>query len=331
MNKWPRAHGFPLVSAIIRQKPADFRVTEVLGFDLSGDGEHDYLYVEKRASNTEWLSRQLADFAGVPTKDVGYCGRKDRHAITRQWFSVPRWHQPDWSSFELENVDILKIKRNARKLRRGAHRSNRFEIVLRSDLEDMFENQPSLEERCNVIAKEGVPNYFGEQRFGRQGANIELANRWAAGKRMPRNKRSIAISAARSFMFNERLSERVTAGTWNTFEPGDIANLDGTGSVFDVVMLDNEIRTRCETLDIHPTGLLWGDGSRPEAASAGHEDWLRALTKNRVKPARRSLRLRVAGLEWQIADSHVKVSFELVRGAFATSVLREIVSARAAE
>lgn len=318
---WSRAHGEPPVCATIRQTPEDFRVTEILGFELSGDGEHDYLYVEKIGTNTEWLSRQLADFAGVPAKDVGYSGLKDRHAITRQWFSVPRWNQPDWTNFELENVQIIDLGRNARKLRRGAHRSNHFEIILRTELE----NRQALEERLSVIANVGVPNYFGEQRFGRQGANIDLANRWAAGQRMPRNKRSIAISVARSFMFNEQLAERIAAGTWNTFVPGDIANLDGTGSVFDVEMIDDELRSRCETLDIHPTGLLWGDGSLP-AAAAGHEDWLHALTKNRVKPARRGLRLRVADLEWQLADSHVKVSFELTRGAFATSVLREFAT-----
>jgi len=317
---WTRAYGSPLFAATIRTTPADFDVTEELGFELSGDGEHDYLYVEKTGTNTEWLARQLAGYADVPAKDVGYSGLKDRNAVTRQWFSVPRWNQPDWAAFDVAGVSILEVNRNARKLRRGAHRYNRFRIVMRGTLP----NGAALEQRLVSIRDSGVPNYFGSQRFGRGGGNVELADSWAAGKRLPRHKRSIGISSARSYMFNELLAARVADGSWNKLVGGDVANLDGTGSLFDVEVVDDELRERCAALDIHPTELLWGDGSAEEAAPPGHDNWLRALSKARVKPARRSLRLRVLDLKWQLDDETLTLSFGLSRGAFATSVLREL-------
>jgi len=321
---WARAHGAPLFAARIRQQPADFQVTEELDIPFSGDGEHDYLWLEKTGTNTEWLARQLASFAGVPARDVGYAGLKDRHAVTRQWFSVPRWHAPDWDALALEGVRVLEVQRHQRKLKRGAHRANRFRIVLRGESLDAYGDV--LEDRVQQIQARGVPNYFGEQRFGRGGGNIALANSWAAGKRLARHKRSIAISTARSFLFNESLHARVTGGTWNTMLPGDTANLDGSGSVFAVDEVDAEISRRCASMDIHPTGVLWGDGAARAAVPTAYEHWLGALEKARVEPGTRSLRLKVDALEATIADDRITLGFALPRGAFATAVLREIAS-----
>jgi len=319
---WARAHGAPLFSAVIRSKADDFDVTEELGFEFSGDGEHDYLFVEKSNANTEWVSRQLALHAGVPARDVGYAGLKDRHAVTRQWFSVPRWHSPDWNGLQLEGVRVLDAERHNRKLRRGAHTANRFRILLRGALPQGDE----LDERLAVVAASGVPNYFGEQRFGRDGGNVALADSWARGKKLPRHKRSLAISSARSYLFNQFLSARVRAGSWNRLLEGDVANLDGSGSVFAVSALDNDLTRRCEQMDLHPTGPLYGDGSSVPGISAAQESWLAALSNARVKQASRSLRLRVTELEWTAADGVLVLEFALRRGAFATSVLREIAN-----
>lgn len=324
---WPRAHGAPLFVAQIRQQVVDFQVTEELTIEFSGDGEHDYLWIEKTGTNTEWLARQLAGFAGVPAKDIGYAGLKDRHAVTRQWFSVPRWHAPDWDALVLEGVSVLDVRRHQRKLRRGAHRANHFRIVLRG--EGLDANTKDVEQRIQRIREFGVPNYFGEQRFGRGGGNVGLADSWAAGKRLPRHKRSIAISAARSFLFNAALAERVRGNTWDTMVPGDVANLDGSGSVFAVDTVDDEITRRCATMDIHPAGVLWGDGSSRTAVPAGHEHWLAALEKARVEPGTRSLRLKVSDLEMAAAHDEVTLSFSLPSGAFATAVLREIAATSA--
>ena len=314
---WARAHGAPLFAARMRSEPADFDVTETLGWDLSGDGEHDYLWIEKTGANTEWVARQLARHAGVPAKDVGFAGLKDRQAMTRQWFSVPRWHQPDWSACDVEGVHILEVSRHAKKLRRGAHHGNRFRIVLRGT--HLEQHADALAQRVAAIREQGVPNYFGEQRFGIGGGNLDLADAWAAGKRLPRHKRSLAISTVRSFLFNEVLDGRVRDGNWNRLQPGDKANLDGTGSVFDVDEVDVALERRCAEQDIHPAGTLAGEGYHD-----GPEAWCEALDRARVEPGSRSFRLRVAEVECTVEDGAVTLSFALHRGAYATSVIREI-------
>jgi tRNA pseudouridine13 synthase len=240
---------------------------------------------------------------------------KDRHAITRQWFSVPRWNAPDWDRFELADVTIADVQRHSKKLRRGAHKANRFRIVMRGELPDFA----ALEQRLDAIRRLGVPNYYGPQRFGHNAANIKLADDWAAGKRLPRHKRSIAISSARSYLFNNILGERVEQGTWNSLQPGDLANLDGTGSVFGVDEIDDTLQQRCTAMDIHPAAELAGDGS-----NCGHEAWQAAFNKARVKAGSRSLRLRVQDLQWDASGDALTLSFALGRGAFATSVLREV-------
>jgi len=313
---WARAYQLPLFAAAIRSNPADFDVTEELGYEFDGAGEHDYLFVEKTGTNTEWLSRQLANFAEVPARDVGYSGLKDRNAVTRQWFSVPRWHSPDWDGVSIEGATVLDVQRHSKKLRRGAHKANHFKIILRAGKtgSDLFS------EKLRVIGDQGVPNYYGEQRFGREGANVRMADDWAAGRRLPRHKRSIAISSARSFLFNEYLQDRVLDGTWNRILPGDIANLDGTGSVFNVDEVDAEIERRCDEMDLHPAAELAGEGS-----NVAHDSWQKAFDKGRVKPGSRSLRLNVRDLRSEVGPDWFKVKFTLGRGAFATSVLREIV------
>ncbi|NNF40234.1 MAG: tRNA pseudouridine(13) synthase TruD [Woeseiaceae bacterium] len=311
-----------MFSATIRSRPDDFDVTEELGYAFSGDGEHDFLYIEKRGANTEWVARQLAAHAGVPARDVGYAGMKDRHAVTRQWFSVPRWHAPDWQQLAVDGVSLLDLQRHHRKLRRGAHTGNRFRIVLRGALPD----DDKLEERLATLRSNGAPNYFGAQRFGRGASNIALANAWSEGRRLPRHKRSIAISAARSYLFNEFLDQRVRDNNWNLLLAGDVANLDGTGSVFAVDEVDDELIRRCNEKDIHPSGPLFGDGTAASNPSPTHEGWIRALTDARVKAANRSLRLRVDDLSWSTSDDSLTLTFTLTRGAFATSVLRELAT-----
>lgn len=321
LPEWPRAHGPPLFSAHLRMVPQDFQVTEHLGWELSGDGEHDYLWIEKTDANTEWVARQLALYADVPARDVGYAGLKDRHAVTRQWFSVPRWNAPAWGGLDVEGVRIVDTGRHLRKLRRGAHRGNAFRILLR--FEPTSKGDPdAIAKRLAVIREAGVPNYFGEQRFGRDGGNLRLANDWAAGRRLPRHKRSLAISTIRSLLFNETLARRVQEYTWNQFVPGDLANLNGTGSIFEVTEINDELRRRCDEMDVHPAGVLAGEGS-----NMGPEIWQEALDRRRVQPGSRSLRLAVQELRSEVSEEAVVLSFALERGAFATSVLRELCEA----
>jgi tRNA pseudouridine13 synthase len=333
LPEWARAYDAPLFAATIRDRPTDFQVTEILGFELSGCGEHDYLWVEKTAANTDWVARQLARHAGTRPADIGYAGMKDRHAVTRQWFSVPRREVGDWASFSAEGVVILDIQRHQRKLRRGAHKSNAFRIALRTRAASGM-RQP-VDERLASVAARGVPNYFGPQRFGHHGANLDLARRVFAGARLKRDKRSIAISAARSFLFNQILSARVANGSWECILPGELVNLDGSGSIFRVDEIDETIRRRAIELDIHPTATLWGlrsEMSRGDVAalerdatdtSADLRDGLEGLG---IKAAHRPLRLRVADLSWEFADDALWLEFTLPAGGFATAVLREIAT-----
>ena len=335
LPEWARAHGAPLFAASIRDEPADFQVIEDLGFDLAGDGEHDFLWVEKVAANTDWVARQLARHAGVRAADVGYSGMKDRHAITRQWFSVPR-RETGWASFAAEGVTILDVRRHHRKLRRGAHAGNSFRIALRTPRATAL--RQAAEERLACVADCGVPNYFGPQRFGRDGGNIDLARRLFSGARLKRDKRSIAISAARSFLFNEILSARVADGSWQQVLPGEVVNLDGSGSVFRADSVDETLERRAREMDIHPTATLWGlrsDKSRSEVsqgaiealqrnATEAHTDLRTGLERLGAKASQRPLRLRVQNLSWAFEDDALWLEFRLPAGGFATSVLREI-------
>jgi tRNA pseudouridine13 synthase len=332
---WRRSLGDVPARARIRLSCSDFQVTELLGFVPDGDGEHDFLWIEKEGQNTAWVAEQLAKYAGIRSVDVGYSGLKDRYAVTQHWFSVrrPGGAKPDWNSFQAVGTRVLEATRHGRKLKRGAHRANRFRIAVR----DISSPASGVAERLTAIKAEGIPNYFGDQRFGRDAGNLRLAEKLFAGRRLPRYQRSLVLSSARSFLFNLILERRVVDGTWNRLLAGDCANLDGSGSLFAVGVVDDELRQRAARLDIHPTGALWGSGetlvSGCVAALEGsvadrHPAFARGLEKQRVEQARRPLRARVMDLEWRTRDEHTLwLKFTLGRGTFATALLRELVLA----
>jgi len=330
---WATALGEPLFHARIRMTPAAFCVTELCNIEFSGAGEHDFLWVEKRGQNTQWVAEQLALHGKVPVRDVGFAGMKDRHALTQQWFSVRRSGAVDWDAFSVEGVEILRRQQHHRKLRRGAHAGNSFRIVVRAERLQPCASQ--VEQRLSAIAANGVPNYFGEQRFGRQGNNVDLSRRLFAGKRMSRGKRSIALSAARSLIFNAILQKRVQDETWYRILPGELANLDGSASVFAVSEVSAELVQRCAEQDIHPSGSLWGDGSPRaadevaaiESAVAGHYlEFANGLVAARMQPGSRALRLLAHKLHWQMEGDDLQLEFELAKGGYATAVLRELAT-----
>jgi len=330
---WQLAYGEPLFQGLIKQSASDFKVTEILDYPLTGDGEHDFLWIQKEGANTAWVAEKLASLAGVRDIDVGYSGRKDRQAITRQWFSVrrPTGTGTDWQSFHEPGVTILEQTRHEKKLRRGAHKGNRFRIAIREVGADI----DAIDERMALIGQGGVPNYFGEQRFGRGGNNLALANALFTGRRLKRNKRSIALSAARAFIFNHILQYRLLHDCWDKALPGEVLNLDGTGSVFVAEQIDDELQMRLASLDIHPTGVLWGSGellcsdeaARIDAAIAAQfESMSKGLQQQKVRQTRRALRLAVHDLKWELENDTLWLEFWLTSGGFATSVLREIAA-----
>jgi len=331
-SELPYAFGEPPLRGRLRSTPDDFFVEEILGYEADGAGEHAFLLVEKRGTNTEWAARELAKFANIPPMHVGFAGMKDRHAVTRQVFTLhlPGKADPDWSAFPGEDVKIISSARHSRKIKRGALRGNRFVLVLR----DVEGDRETAEVRLAAIAARGVPNYFGEQRFGLGGNNVQQAKAMFGGRRMDRDKRSILLSAARSHIFNGVLAERVAAGQWDTPMDGEIWSLEGSRSWFGPEPFDETLAERLGRFDIHPSGPLWGSGETPAGGAAGElersvaardEDLAAGLAGARMDQERRSLRLLPRDLGWRwLDDGALEVSFGLPAGAYATTVMREI-------
>lgn len=328
----PYAFGGPPLRGVLRSTPEDFFVDEDLGFVPDGAGEHVFVRVEKRGANTDFVARELARFAGVRPDSVSYAGLKDRHAVTRQTFSIhqPGKADPDWSALSHPEFHILESARHSRKLHRGALKGNRFRIVLR----DVQGDRDAAEKIVASVRAHGVPNYFGEQRFGREASNVERAKAMFAGRRVQRHERSLFLSAARSHLFNAVLAARVERGDWNCPLEGDVFMLAGTHSIFGPEPLTPELIARSASGDIDPTGPMWGAGevrSRDAVAdlenaiAVANSELVGGLAANGLRQERRSLVLRPRELTilWR-PDGGAELSFYLNSGSYATVLLREI-------
>lgn len=332
------AYGTPEADAVIRARPEDFVVEEVLGFEPSGEGEHAYLKIKKCGLNTRAVAQMLARHAGVRSMDVGFAGMKDRNAVTTQWFSVglAGRDDPDWDALQSDALEVMETMRHGKKLRPGQLKINRFRI----SLSDIHGDRETIKARLDSIASGGVPNYFGPQRFGQNGANLDAARAVFMGKRKVRDRRlkGIYLSAARAQVFNQVLSARVASGRWNRALPGDVLMFDDSRSRFTTEDEDLAGDPRIESLELHPTGPLWGSGSPDTAGevAAMEREAAESLTELTagleaagLKADRRALRLRVSALEYEDSgEQGIAMTFALRPGAFATVVLREIVNAR---
>jgi tRNA pseudouridine13 synthase len=330
---WPYAYGGPSGQGDIKTEPDDFVVEEMLSFETDGSGEHVFLYIEKSGENTEYIARQLARHAGVRQRDIGYAGLKDRHGRTRQWFSIwlPGKVDPDWSILESDHLKILQVSRHARKLKRGVLSGNRFALRIRNWQGD----RELTEQQLQHIKTQGFPNYFGEQRFGHQGRNIDKALDMFAGTRVKPELRSIYLSAVRAYLFNLILAERVTQHSWIQALPGDVFKLDQTNSHFMADSIDQTLLERLHSGDIHPTGALWGRGENPARHETQvlelqivvqHSNLADGLLKAGLEHDRRTLRVKPRDLVWQFTAAHdLQLSFTLPAGSYATALLRELV------
>ncbi|WP_434358664.1 tRNA pseudouridine(13) synthase TruD [Parasalinivibrio latis] len=335
MSHFPWLFGKPSVTGTIKNSPEDFLVDEVSDFEPAGLGEHMLVHIQKRGENTQYVANELAKACGVKSRDVSWAGLKDRHAVTTQWLGVhlPGKENPDLTEFveTHEGVEaVLAVTRHNKKLRPGDLAGNRFTLVLR-EVSDMVE----LERRLQLVKEQGVPNYYGEQRFGREGNNVTQARRWGADEIRVRdkNKRSFYLSAARSWLFNQILAARIEAGTAATLLQGDC-------------LLDNEERmTVAETVTpsllesvskgtLHITGAVAGDNALPgsgeaeafEMAILDKEPELMALIRgNRMRQERRELLLKPQDMAWHGEGDVMTVSFSLPAGCFATAVVRELM------
>jgi len=304
------AYGRPVSYALFRVEPEDFIVDEILDHELTGSGEHFWLQIRKRGENTDWIAKKLANYFSVRQLDVGYAGKKDRHAVTTQWFSLylpKQAHQIDWQAFlEMSGVaaELLQQTSHRSKLKKGEHTANTFTIRLRE-----IKQSDELATRLASIKADGVPNYFGQQRFGRDAGNLDKAEQWAKDPRSIRNKnlRSMIISSARSYLFNLVLSARVSSGNWAQHLPGEPTE--------------------------SASGPLWGRG-RSKAAEATLEleealldswaSWCAALENVGLAQERRALVLRPQNLNWHFEEDSLLIGMTLNPGQYATAVLREL-------
>ena len=331
----PRAGGAPPASGTIRTEATDFIVEEHLGFAPDGGAAHRLLWVEKQDANTLFVARALATGLGCAQADVGFAGMKDRRAVARQWFSVPtpRGDTP-LEEFSGEGFRVLSVHAHSRKLRRGALAGNRFTLRVR----DLAGDAQALARRLEAVAAVGFPNYFGSQRFGHEGANLERVHRFAAGGALPRTRegRGFLLSAGRALAFNAVLAGRVRAGNWNRLLRGEIVNLAGSASVFAIDEPDETLVARCRDGDLGPTGPLCGEGGMQPATDAGAAELpaLLALAplperlgSAGLRAERRPLVARPKNLQYRFGPAGMDLHFELPRGSYATSFLREIVQA----
>ena len=309
---WPRAYPASGASATLKRHDEDFLVTELPLQAPSGEGEHLWLEVEKNGANTPFVAQQLAAAAGVQDKDVGYAGLKDRHAITRQWFSVylPRGETPDLTQLQHPEFRVLTQSRHVKKLRPGDLHGNAFRIVLR----DVVGDRDAIEANLSAVAAQGVPNYFGAQRFGHDGGNVEQGRAMLAREIRVRNpkKKGIYLSAVRSFVFNEVLASRIGQGLWGQSVPGDV--MDEAG---------------------RPTGPMWGRGrvgtadqakALEEAVAGRHAALCDGLEHAGLEQERRSLVASPEAMSWAWAPGdQLVLAFTLPAGTYATSVLDEIL------
>lgn len=373
--KLPQPMQPPLAQATYKAHATDFVVNEILPLDFTGEGEHLWLHIEKLGMNTAYLAKLLSEWAEIPLRDVGYSGLKDRHALTTQWFSlrIPKKQLPEseFAPVDIsanESLTILAQQWHNKKLNRGTHKANQFIITLRDiqfadlevtaseqDLSAKESDKSAVEQHLANISTTGVPNYFGPQRFGRNGNNVREAlalfarpapesrpqPKKSKRKQAPREQNSMELSAARSLIFNEILAARVRDGSWTTGLAGEVFNLDGSGSIFASEAIDETLQTRLASGDIHPTAVLWGVGNdKISGAAAAIENEIvqndpllhqlaTGLEKRDIKAQRRALRLPIEGLswEWQDIDNEpiLVLSFTLTTGSFATSVLSSLV------
>ncbi len=331
---WTHAYRTPTASGKIKQLATDFRVDEQLSFQPEGTGEHVFLQIQKIGENTEYIARALARTAQVRQRDIGFAGLKDRHALTTQWFSVwlPQKTEPDWSLIETEQIKILHCTRHSRKLKRGVLRGNQFKILIRDFAGDPEQTLAKLEN----ITYQGFPNYFAEQRFGNQGQNINTALELFAGAKMKPAQRGIYLSAARSFLFNLILAERIKLHNWNQAIAGDVFMFNQSHSYFKYALADDAVPERLQAGHIHPTGCLFGQGKNPATAQtellesqilAQYPDLTAGLCRFGVEMDRRSLRVYPQQLAGQfLTPEQLELQFFLPAGSYATALLRELLA-----
>jgi len=332
----PYLHGGPLGCARFKSVPEDFVVEEVLGFEPSGEGEHCLVWAEKRDLDSNTAAVRLATAVGIRNRLVSHCGLKDRHAVTRQWFSLhmPGQPSPESAALESEGLRVLRITRNSRKLRRGIHLGNHFTIRLR---EPDFPSELAAE-RWQRIVECGAPNYFGTQRFGNEGRNVEKAMAMFRGEYRTADRllRGILLSAARSHLFNAVVASRMDAGTWDRALSGEVYGFADNGTILLPEKHRGDEAERFAQGVLELTAPLWGTGELQSSSEVREME--ASIVKNfpeltagleaaGLRQERRVLRLRPTAPNFAVLENgDLQLSFDLPKGTYATTLLRELAA-----
>ena len=317
----------------IRALPEDFVVEELPLYAPSGEGGHTFVFVEKVLRNTEEVARDLARAAGVRPAEVGYAGRKDRVALTRQWLSVPGLDAAAALALELPGVRVLQAIPHGHKLRTGQLAGNRFALRVR-DVGSL--DIAAVEARLADAARHGIANRFGAQRFGRDGDNAERARALLRGERVRGGRRAVRflVSALQAEIFNEVLDARPLA--LDVLERGDIAMRHASGGCFRVEDPAAEA-PRLAAFEISPTGPVFGSkvllpegipAEREREVLARHGIDLEALPRVpglRLRGSRRSLRVRPEEATLEREPDALLLRFRLPPGSYATTVLAALL------
>lgn len=329
----------PPIPGIFRSTPEDFVVTEVPAYEPAGHGDHVFVWFEKRGLTTPDAVRDLATHAGAKVSDCSWAGLKDRHAVTRQWASIYGIVPEAIAEVRTEGLTVLRVARHPKKLRTGHLRGNRFELRVRETPTDRFDDVRRV---LDVIGRTGLPNYFGEQRFGRQGQNVERANDWIVrGGRAPtsRFQRKLLLSVWQAALFNRHVASRMRDQGLGQVVQGDLMKKEDTGGLFtadDPV----EAQQRADRWEISATGPMFGAKMRWPNGEARtleqalldstgvDETRLRALARQGAG-TRRVVRVRPAQIELRTEGEALWLGFTLPKGSYATVVLQEILKRRA--
>jgi tRNA pseudouridine13 synthase len=326
------SHDLPGTGGQIRTELEDFQVIERPAYPLSGEGEHLYVWLEKRGNTTKFIMDAIRDQLNIKQKDIGVAGLKDRHAVTKQWISIPRKFESRLEGLKLEGLKILETNYHGNKLGVGHLRGNTFKLRVRDALPNALENARAIIVRLEQF---GVPNYFGPQRFGNTGRNAERGLELVKDGRMRGPEgiplKRFLIGSLQSLLFNHYVRLRFERGVLDAMLEGDVAKKHETGGRFTVADAALE-SPRAKNLEISATGPLYGKKVMPALSeSRALEDEVLAafeLTwegfKNRTG-SRRITRVKLENLELEAADGGFWISFDLPKGSFATVVLREIM------
>jgi tRNA pseudouridine13 synthase len=338
----------PGIGGRIKELPEDFEVEEIPAYEPSGQGEYLYLWVEKRALGAEYFLRQVARLLELSVAEVGSAGLKDRHAVTRQMLSVPARAAERLDRLAVDGIRLLKVSRHGNKLKPGHLHGNRFRVLVRGADPQAAEKLGPLLDR---LRGQGVPNFYGPQRFGRDGETLALGLALLGvdpGPSVPRSRpprnpflRKLALSAVQAYVFNHYLGCRLNDGLLRRVLPGDVMAKWPFGGLFRAEDVVRE-QARFDARETVTAGPLFGRKTFAAAADAAQREDA-ALRTLGLTPAaftgfgkllqgtRRHNLIYVEGLHAEMEPDGVRLRFTLPAGSYATVLLREIMKNTAAD